>query len=504
MAEPFHAELTLPNEASALPMARTCLDQLATLAGLLPHDADAVVAAAVEACANVIDHAYEPGEHGTFTVVGDVDAAGVVIGVRDQGLPIDARRVDRTDDSPARVSAHGGLAMIRRAVDSATWIHRGRDGKELRLTKRRPVDSVHAHLAPTDVPAPEDEEEVPLAPDQPYTVRRFEPDDAIGVARCIYRVYGNTYIHDSCYYPERLVALNQNGELASVVAVTDDGEVVGHYALERPGLTRVAERGMAVVSPAHRGRDLMGRMRTSIEAEAKDLGLSGVYSVAVTKHTYSQRVNEAYGSDVCGIFLGGGPANMLFKAIEEEGERPQRITWVIYFTYVDKPEKALVHVPRRHRVIVERIYAGLELPVEWHDETAPPSGDGQMEVSYDAVQDSGVIKVLHVGEDTDAELARATHDLFDVTGAEVVYVDVPLADPATPALLDVTDSLGYCFAGIGPGFLPDGDALLLQRVDPPLDFDQIELASPFAAELLGYIRGDRDRVASSRSAARTA
>jgi anti-sigma regulatory factor (Ser/Thr protein kinase) len=491
--EPFHAELTLPNVAESLPVARDYLTRLAALAGLDGDDGKAVVAAGTEACANVIDHAYEPGERGTFTVVGDATATGVVVGVRDQGLPLDLARLSRPDASAAKVSAHGGLRLMQEAVDSLEWVHRGRQGKELRLVKRRPADSIHGSLRDDDRPV-DDEDAVPLAPEQEYVVRRFEPADAPGVSRCIYRVYGNTYIHDSCYYPDRLVALNHTGELASVVTATLDGEVVGHYALERPGLTRVAERGMAVVAPAHRGRDLMGRMRTFIEDEAHRLGLVGVYSVAVTKHVYSQKVNDAWGSAVCGVFLGGGPATQVFKGLEEDGETPQRVTWVIYYTYVDRPEKVLVHPPPRHRAMIDRIYAGLDIPVEWHDEVAPPVGDGEIEVSFDAVQASAVIIVRQVGEDTDAEIRRATEDLFGITGAQVAYLDLPLADPSTPTLLDACEEAGFCFAGIGPSFLDEGDALLLQKLASPLDFDEIEIANPFGRELLGYIKADRERV----------
>ena len=501
MAAPFHGELTLPNQAEALPIARTYLTHLAALAALPEAESAAVVDAALEACANVVDHAYEPGEDGIFTVIGDVDATGLTVAVRDQGLPIDAERVGAPDQSPARVSASGGLGLIRRSVDQAEWIRRGREGKELRLVKRLPSESVHGQLSAGDEPV-DDEEEVPLAPEQEYTVRRFEPADAIGVSRCIYRVYGNTYMHEACYYPDRLVALNETGELASIVALDAAGEVAGHYALERPGLTKVAERGMAVVSPAHRGRDLMGRMRTAIEDEARELGLTGVYSVAVTKHTFSQRVNEAFGSDVCGVILGGGPGEMVFKGLEEEGEKPQRVTWVQYFTYVHPPEEALVHAPARHRAILERIYSGLGLPVEWHDEMeAPTLGNGQVDVTYHRGLDTGTIKVLQVGDDTAAEIRRAADDLFGVTGAEVVHLWLPLADPAGPALLEAAEAEGFFFLGVGPSFLPDGDALCLQRLAFDLDFDYVEIANPFARELLDYIRADRDRVQAARPAA---
>jgi N-acetylglutamate synthase-like GNAT family acetyltransferase len=183
-------------------------------------------------------------------------------------------------------------------VDSAEWINRGKEGKELRLVKNRLHCDVteqmdEGQLAPLA-------EDAPLAPEQEYAVRLFRPEDALGVSRLIYRTYGYTYFHEDCYYPERLAQLNETGQLVSIVAVAEDGEVVGHYAIERPNMEKVAERGMAVVSPAHRGRDLMGRMRTTLEEEARRLGMIGVYSVAVTHHVYSQRVNESFGSRVCG------------------------------------------------------------------------------------------------------------------------------------------------------------------------------------------------------------
>src|SRR5439155_8591416 len=140
----------------------------------------------------------------------------------------------------------------------------------------------------------------------------------VGIARVVYRVYGYTYQHEELYYPERTVRLNQEGQLVSVVAVDAGGEVVGHYALERPEAGRVAESGEAVVSPAHRGRKLMERMREQIEQEARQLGLGGIYGNAVTTHVYSQRADETFGCSVCGATLGLLPRSVTFKGIRSE------------------------------------------------------------------------------------------------------------------------------------------------------------------------------------------
>ena len=506
MEDALRTQLTLPNEGSTLPIARAYLRELTALAGFAEEAAQPLIAAAVEACANVIDHAYEPGERGTLTLTGELTAAELIVAVCDEGMPVDPDHAGVPDDSRARVSASDGLKMIRQAVDRAYWVHKGRKGKELRLVKYRPQEEITQQLAPADLaPIAED---APLAPPQEYQIVRLRPEHSLGVSRCIYRVYGNTYLYDDCYYPERLSRLNETGELVSCVAVAENGEVVGHYALERPGLRHVAERGMAVVSPAHRGRDLMGRMRVFIEEEARRLGLVGVYSLAVTQHVYSQKVNEEFGSDVCGILLADAPGSLRFKKIGGE-QLPQRVSTVLYYTYVLPPPVSIVHAPVHHREVIERIYAGLKEPptrspvapagmvahrVELRDPRSIPDAPGRVEVSYSNGLDAGTIRVRQTGSDTLAEIRRARDDLFQVTGADVVFLELPLAQPGTPELCERAEGIGFFFAGVGPSFAESGDALILQCLNVDLNASLVQLANPLAKQLLQYIEEERARV----------
>src|SRR5262249_2214499 len=85
-----------------------------------------------------------------------------------------------------------------------------------------------------------------------YTLRRLQPADAPGVARLVEAVYGDSYYPRDLYDPEQIVHLNEAGKLVSVVALDGAGRVVGHYALERPRLTKVAEASDAIVLPEHR------------------------------------------------------------------------------------------------------------------------------------------------------------------------------------------------------------------------------------------------------------
>src|SRR5205823_12902501 len=119
---------------------------------------------------------------------------------------------------------------IRLAGDQARWINSGPAGMELRLTKARPAGDSLSGATPEAPAAPRPQP--PLAPPQQYTIRRLHPSEAIQVSQVIYRVYGYSYPNPDLYYADRIVHLNETGELVSIVAVDEGGTVVGHYALE--------------------------------------------------------------------------------------------------------------------------------------------------------------------------------------------------------------------------------------------------------------------------------
>src|SRR5437870_3111581 len=84
-----------------------------------------------------------------------------------------------------------------------------------------------------------------------YTIRRLGPADAPAVVRIVQAIYGDSYYPRDLYDAERIIHLNETGKLVSIVALDSAGEVVGHYALERPDLAPVAEASDAIVLPEH-------------------------------------------------------------------------------------------------------------------------------------------------------------------------------------------------------------------------------------------------------------
>ena len=497
MEAPIRTELTLPSDMRVLPIARAYVRELTTLAELPSKEAQDLVLAVDEACTNVIEHAFDPGESGTFTVVGELTPAALTLAICDKGLPFDPS-VAPTYTPPgeadaAAVSARGlGLHLIHQTVDQVHWINHGREGKELRLVKNRPQADVTAYLPEAELTPFRDDQ--PLAPPQGYAIRRLRSEEAVWVARCIYRAYGHTYFNEDLYYPERIARQNETGELVSVVAVTqgDEVELVGHCAAERPDLGRVAEIGQAVVVPAHRKRGLLERMTSFLEEEGRKLGLQGFFAEAVTSHTYSQRAIEGMGFHPCGVVLGAMPRSVSFKKIRSE-PLSQRESCVLYFRHLVPPAPAAIYAPAHHRAILERIYAQLETPVEFLE---PRTADdlGRVTVSFHRVLQTGMIRVQRVGTDMPAEIRQMRRHLCEIAGAQMIYLELPLAQAGTPDLCRAVEADGFFFSGLGPCFAPDGDVLRLQYVNAPLDPVQIQVANPFGQELLTYATGEWDRI----------
>lgn len=487
----FRSELTLPSHPDAIVLARAYARALATLAGLAPTELDALVDAVTTACADIVQNALAPGEVDALALGGVVTPSALTLAIRERGAPFDPT-------SAAAAAAETILPPVRgrdwerigQAVDEAHWSSLGKDGMELSLIKRRPHPDVTRQLSAPEL-TPFHEEE-PLAPPQMYDIRRLRPGDALAVSQCVYRCYGYSYGNADLYYPQRIVHLNETGQLVSIVAVDEADAVVGHLALERPDLGPLAESGQAVVAPAHRGRHLLERLRTFAEEEARRIGLAGIVGYPVTTHVFSQRMEESIGAHLCGVALGQMPRSTTFKEIAAE-PLPQRVSTMLYFKYMTAPRPTRVHAPPQHRAVLEGLYKALAAPADF-GVPAEPTGQGRVTATLDRSWGYGEIHVQVAGADTAAEIRRARRDLCETGGVEVVYLFLPLAQPGTPALCAVAESDGFFWSGVGPCYATDGDMLCLQYLATELDLGLVQVAGPAGRDLLAYVAAERARV----------
>jgi hypothetical protein len=245
-------------------------------------------------CRNVIEHAFDPDEAGHYDVEILRRPGRVVVAVEDRGLPFDYASLRDDGDTALPEMFHHSFA------DEARFINLGRGGNRVELVKHLPHADVREEL-------PEEEHHrvvraTAASEDVELEIRMMRPEESTELSRCVYRSYGYSYDWDYVYYPDRIRELQESGLMRSCVAVTSEGEFVGHLAVrvERPD-SPVGEAGQAIVDPRFRGHHLFPRMKTFMAEQAKNAGMYGLYSEATAIHPYSQRGNLQLGAKETGF-----------------------------------------------------------------------------------------------------------------------------------------------------------------------------------------------------------
>jgi RimJ/RimL family protein N-acetyltransferase len=263
---------------------------------------------AEEAFIYILKNSYQE-ENGDIEITIEINDTHFILSFIDTGLPIDIAFPKQVKQGLASIEiAELELILIKRFSNKAEWLNHGKGGREFKLYFKLPQKAIFTF------PKLEEETHFEVSIDD-IEIKRFQKQWAIQISQIIYKAYGYSYPNEDLYYPERIIALNETGQLISVVAYDKKRDtIVGHYALERDNLGSVAEIGQAVVSPQYRGFGLMKIIRLKTQEVGKSLGLDGIMSKPVTVHLFSQKTNEKLGAVPVGMGFAVSPVKK-FKAI---------------------------------------------------------------------------------------------------------------------------------------------------------------------------------------------
>ncbi len=485
-------ELQIPNQTEMLPVLRSFVVESAKLYRFSEKMLEHFRLIAEEAFLHTLKNSFHPGEVSTIRVVTGNDDTYFTVSFFDKGLPFDsslAREYRPETDINALDTEGMELFLIKQFADKVEWVNHGTEGKEFRLSFELPQRDIITLLKEKKQENPP----VVAVRAEDIEIRLFRETDAIKIARTIYRAYGYSYPNEDLYYPERIAALNKSGKLISVVCYDKkQNEVVGHYALERPDLGRVAESGQAVVSPGYRGFHLMNKMRVLLEQKATALQLEGIVSQPVTTHVFSQKVNESFGSLPCGFSFGLVPRKLSFRQISTS--LSQRESCLLYF----KPRKKRLRrlfLPDRHQAILEKTYAILGIDFEQGKASGMPKAEKNGVLSnYYAGWGFGVITVSHPGQNSFGAVKQAFYNLLFTLKAEVIFLFISLETADISELVEQVEREKFFFCGIAPSLLNGKDAIRFQYLNGTIDSSKINIYGEKAKEIFGYILKEKERV----------
>jgi anti-sigma regulatory factor (Ser/Thr protein kinase) len=417
--------LTLPATGASLPLATALVEPLITRLNFGDRDAFRVGVTIEEACVNVIEHAYAPGEAGDFTLRARIERSSLVISVEDRGLPRDPFARSAFDlDNP--VAPGLGTRILEGMADEVRYLALGRGGKAIEMFIRLPA-------VPADE-APQIEPGAPLVriPPESLRIRDFRAEDAGQVAQCSYRCYDYSYVGDALYVPERVIEMNLTGEMV-----------------------------------------------------ARERGVPGVWSEAVTNHPASQRANLELGVRETGLLFGMLPTSQRMRNLPG---LLRRGTLLLFYIPFEQNPLSRVCLPARHAGVLRDIYDRLGFAIH---EIAPatPSAGSTSEVIVQVRVDVGIstMRVEAIGEDLVDVLRREITRACDA-GTRVVLIDLPMHDGGLPGAVSALEGHGCHFAGIIPRRYPTGDSLRMTYLDHvQIDLGALSLASEFGQRLRDYL-----------------
>jgi serine/threonine-protein kinase RsbW len=473
------ARLTVTTNAELLPAVVDFVGQVAQQLGLRDKAAERLDRAVETVCRNVIEHAFDPDEVGQYDIEILRRPGRVVIAVEDRGLPFNYAHLRDGRDTALPEMLHRSFA------DEMRFINLGRGGNRVELIKHLPYADVRERL-------PEAEHhrtvQASAAPeDTQLEIRMMRSEESSELSRCVYRSYGYSYDWDYIYYPERIRELQESGLMRSCVAVTPEGEFVGHLAVRvaRPD-SPVGEAGQAVVDPRFRGHHLFPRMKTFMAEQSKNGGMYGLYSEATTVHPYSQRGNLQLGAKETGFLLGYIPASVSYKEIGEDRKGRRGSVALFYMRTNPEPERT-IYPPAVYREAVRRVveHGGLHRTDEDGSDMEMLS-TSRMSVEVRRDHNLAFLRVEEPGADLQ-ELVRVRLRELCLHRVDCIYVDLPLSHPAVQSAGASLNELGFFFGGIIPE-LRDGDVLRLQYLNEvDIRPEDVRTGSDFGQELVDLI-----------------
>ena len=473
------AKLTIRSDKRILLSVMSFIREIAVSYGLDADEADKLMFVTEEASKNVIKHAYKDEPDAYFDIIVEKGNGRFVICIEDKGLPFDF-------DSEEKDNTKGfGMTIMNKYTDEIKFINLGQNGKRVELIKKLSIplpENDYSEIINTE----RDKSQTDVSEIE-FDFRLMRTDEYLKLEQLVYKTYGYTYLQ-FVYFPNKLKEMIESGLLQSTIAVTPDGKIAGHAAIEKLHKDSfVAEFGMLMVDPLYRDRHLGSRLMKNAVVNAKQQGILGLFSEAVTIHSYSQKTILDAGGKETGIMLGYIHKELCFKKIKDK--QPARQSAILIYTRLNPEPERSVYLPSEHSSIIKRIYDyGGFKRIYKRTQISDLKFDERSTIDVSIQQDFNIahLEIIRFGKDMEKALKVHLRELL-MHKIDVIYLNVSLANPATGHFNKIIESLGFIFCGIIPE-LKEGDILRYQYLNNvDLNQESTEIVSDMGKELYNYV-----------------
>ena len=335
----------------------------------------------------------------------------------------------------------------------------------------------------------------PLPPNQAYAIDRMRPEDAPGVVRLFYTVYGDKYPVVDYFVPEQLTALNRRDAVLTLVARLPDGAIAGTGAFYRssPPNPAVYEQGQLLVAREYRQGSIAFRMLKRLDELSHTMTRAqAFFGEAVCTHLVTQKTAVHQCHAVSGLELSLMPSG----AYEKEGASG-RVSCLLHFR-VDRDQAQSLFLPESYRPVLTHILAGFHLDrdIRYAAEDVPSASRTVLTSRVFDFARVERVQVTTIGRDFARHVAQMVKRAVE-QGLAVIQAYVSAGEPGVAFATEALNRHGFIFGGFTPLWF-GADALLFQWLAEEPDFAAINLYTDQARILLGHIEADWQRHQGSR------
>ncbi len=319
------------------------------------------------------------------------------------------------------------------------------------------------------------------------------PDLAEALVDCVRAVYGEHYSLPEFYDVQRIRDLLEHGLLHAVVGLDAQGMIVATLGaqLESPDAITIDGRtGMVRAEYRQHGvlKDL-GGMMVDVYSRPE---ICGIQMYAVMFHAISQRHGIEHGSFVTGLLPAHFPPSMVPAEYPACRGRVGAVS--MYYPLRPLPP-ASVCLPVQYHDFLSKLYARHDISRTEIIPHQPPDGVAtRLEFLHNDRTAASSVRLTAIGTDCTAVLDTVVVKAQE-RGDTVVYLDIPLADPASTLAVDLANQRGFFFGALLLA-RKAGDLLRLQKMLAPdaIVPGEMQVYSDEVQHMLDFVRDDARRV----------
>lgn len=475
------------NSIEYIPICSAALKECAAILGFRRREIHKMVLVIEEVLGQIIKCFHIEGQENEIIIHFQQIQNGLRIKINDFGIPMDAEKIQSCDDNDPQGFGMA-RAILHKYMDVVSFEAKGYEGNETIFEK-------HFHSKKRQVALEEAvlmaKEESQIGRPEDITVRLLMEEEASAVSKLAYIAYHYSHPYELIYIPKKIKEKIKSKKMYSAIGVLEGDKIISHTALVLPEQgAKTGEIGIAFTDPHYRGYGCMSKLWTFlIDDIAKELGLFGVFAMAVCSHPFSQKACHRMNLLDTALLVSQAPV-LDFEDIDVQEQ--QRESIMMAFRILEQVENVVFYMPKHHKKMILEISSQLGLSVKTgnhpflHIESHHSYSN--IEVTSNEVFKTADIIVNHVGRDLKRVFEKEFQNLKTARN-ESIYLFLDLADYHTEKYTSYFEKLGFFFAGIM--HQENRMNLVLQYLNnQDYHFSSLKIDSEFGQKLTKYVENE--------------